>query len=250
MEGLKGYFKSQIQLIGSFLFLMTLMRLLFLIPARFRHVLDFITYINLFFEGFRFDLLVLGFIWIPIWIFFWILGALKKQTFFHHLLFVYLSCVWILSSFIYFNDFFYYTQRGSRFYGLQFLTRIKEEPPMNLFLSSFFQDFQKLTLQQGQFVLGLIISLFLIFLFSGWTRIFRFYIQQKQNILKFSNLKFYQGQTLNFKLVKLFFLSFILIGLAARGTLSPHHLERADSEISNIKSLNELVFNSVWTFFN
>lgn len=40
----------------------------------------------------------------------------------------------------------------------------------------------------------------------------------------------------------------LLAGLAARGTVTPHHLEKQHSLVSSNPSLNQLVLNAVWTF--
>ena len=43
-------------------------------------------------------------------------------------------------------------------------------------------------------------------------------------------------------------LPLILIVLAARGTVTPHHLALEHSEVSNSKELNEMALNAVWCF--
>lgn len=40
----------------------------------------------------------------------------------------------------------------------------------------------------------------------------------------------------------------LIVGLMARGTVTAHHLERAHSEVSVIPAVNELALNAVWCF--
>lgn len=40
----------------------------------------------------------------------------------------------------------------------------------------------------------------------------------------------------------------LLVGLAARGTVTPHHLEKQHSDVSSSPALNQLVLNPVWSF--
>ncbi|MGZ3774805.1 MAG: hypothetical protein ACXVCY_13345 [Pseudobdellovibrionaceae bacterium] len=43
-------------------------------------------------------------------------------------------------------------------------------------------------------------------------------------------------------------LPLLLIALAARGTVEPHHLALEHSEVSNNKAINEMALNAVWCF--
>ena len=43
-------------------------------------------------------------------------------------------------------------------------------------------------------------------------------------------------------------LPFILVFLAARGTVEPHHLALEHSEVSSNTSINEMALNAVWCF--
>jgi len=228
---LKNNFKSYVRLVGSLLFLIMLARFLFLIPFGAQHSLrgiDDFTFFRFILTGFRFDFLVFGFIAIPLWILFWSLWGFKIERYFLKIQTYYLAGVWVLFSILYFNDFFYYARHLKHFYGSK-----PYEPLL--------KNISYLYAQQSWGVLVLIHFFFLFFLFSGVFQIFQF--EKKINFSGFNEKK-------GFKILNYFILSFLGIGLAARGNLSPHHLEKADSEISKTPAFNELVLSSPWAILN
>lgn len=47
-----------------------------------------------------------------------------------------------------------------------------------------------------------------------------------------------------------YFLPFVIVALLARGTLTPHHLAKEHCKINQLEPLTQLCLNPIWAFFN
>jgi hypothetical protein len=196
---------------GVFLILMSLLRYIFYFLSR--QEFEFVyasSILHAFLVGVRFDLLVIGFILIPAVTIFPALFLTKlKEPVLKKILKLYLSLMWglvVLSSFV---SLPLYLLKGRHF-------RWKED------------SFVWLSLDVTTAVLVCIIFLLVILVGLKTIR------NQKFD----RNLPFLKGAW--------HLLAVLIVALAARGTVSAHHLEKADSEISPWENLNELVINSIW----
>lgn len=184
-------------------------------------------FFDLLFQGFRFDLLVWGFFWIPIFVLFWPTFLLfSKSKFYVRWAFEFIrfyfglivSFVAVLSIL----DFDFFSRNLERITYFDWRlqgTNISWNQPMLSF---------------GAFtVIGYLAILFLVFFFEV--------DKSKAKQSKISS--FFERRMYLFCL-----LQFLLIALAARGTLTPHHLNIEHSLVSADPVLNELVLNSVWNW--
>jgi hypothetical protein len=200
---------------------MTLIRYLFYFLTREKfEFVDWGTLLNAFFTGIRFDLLVLGFLLIPIVTLFAMI-CLSPLTDFtlKKIIKTYLSVVWVIivtSSFISL-PFYIMKERHFR-YGLD----------KNIFIWPLV-DITTFALMAGIFILILLAGLKTV-----WKRNIR------------GKSVFWSRFPSILQVLLNFLIPLLVVALAARGTVSPHHLEKAHSEISPWPHVNELVLNSVW----
>lgn len=182
-----------------------------------------------FFAGFRFDLLVMGFFFIPVYIILMIQAYLERwppSMFLFHKL--YFAGVWLLICTLTFVDYFYFARHGTR---MRFSDYMSWSPEVWIE--------QSRGLQQNQVWIFCIITVLLFVL--GYTLV--------KNI-KFGNWKdeYSPMGGSKFEVSWRILLPLLLVALAARGTVEPHHLALEHSEVSNITAINEMALNAVWCF--
>ncbi len=214
------YLPSLAQLAGIFLILMTLLRYIFFFLSRqkFEFVYGSTTF-QAFFVGIRFDLLVLGFLFIPV-VTVWPALILKelKDRLVEKILRTYLVTIWFSIIATSYFSLATFLQRDRHFRWAQ-------------------DTIQSLPLDITSQVL---VTLIFIFAFLvGLKSIYK--IARKP--------RFEIGPKRAGVLVQLvvsLLLPILVVALAARGTLRAHHLEKADSEISPWENVNELTLNAIW----
>lgn len=214
------YLPDLARLAGIFLILMTLLRYIFFFLSR--QKFEFVygsTIFQAFYVGVRFDLLVLGFLFLPI-VTIWPLLILNeaKDRLVEKILRLYLSFVWlaiVASSYLSLPT---YLAKDQHF-------RWKRDV------------FQMLPLDS---VSALLVSLiFLTALAVGIKSISKVKRRPRFELGP-------RKSSLWVQLIVALLVPILIVGLAARGTLAAHHLEKADSEISPWENVNELTLNAVW----
>ncbi|MNS76141.1 hypothetical protein D3C72_1096790 [compost metagenome] len=216
----------------TMVFFMTLFRanLFFLSVFHAVQNLDMTEVLHSFIAGLRFDLLVVGFIMIPITLLILIQAFLEKWPSWLFVFYrVYLATFWVIICSVTYADFFFFARNGRRM-------RLEEYKNWNLDL---LKD-QMMSVQQNNThlvfsiitVMLLILGLSLIFglKFGAWKD-------------EYSPRKGGFGEIVFRILVPL-----ILVALAARGTVEPHHLALEHSEVSNNTVINEMALNAPWCF--
>lgn len=182
-----------------------------------------------FVAGLRFDLLIFGFLFIPLYFLLLIQAVTEKWP---RGMFVfyksYFTVIWFLICAMSFIDFFYFAKHGRR---------MRFEEYMSWHPQVFIEQAQGL--QPNQTWVFVVITVLLFSL--GYMLI---------KSLKFGEWKDeyspQRGSTLETALRIL--LPLILIVLAARGTVEPHHLALEHSEVSSNTAINEMALNAVWCF--
>lgn len=182
-----------------------------------------------FFVGFRFDLLIWGFLLSPVYLLLllpifqerWPRGVFNSIR-------IFLGFMWMCICALTFVDFFYFAKFGQRM-------RYNDYTQWNF--ATFQEQWGLLSNTDAEIFTGVTVLLFLL----GLTVISR---------LKFTNWKNEisprRGSRVEIGLRLL--LPFIVIFLAARGTVEPHHLRYEDSQVSTYKAVNEMALNAVWCF--
>jgi hypothetical protein len=172
------------------------------------------------FTGARFDLLVLGFAWIPVFVFYWIfyfLGGLAKASKGFKSYFLFLILLISLLSVL---DLFWFHSKGMR---LNYLA-LSEDGFWAVADKA--ADFRLVSAIPLMLLPGLIIFL---------TTLWKLNIADTEPSARVSE-----------KVMLNLVLSFIVVASAARGTWTAHHLEWAHAQVSNLKLLNELSINPLW----
>lgn len=191
--------------------------------------LDQIEVFHSFLAGARFDAMVLGFILIPVTIMLLIQAFMEKwpRGFFLFYRF-YFGIFWVAACLLTYADFFYFARMGKRM-------RFAEYTSWNLDL---FRE-QAMALQKDQVTVFSIITVLLLIL--GLMLIMG---------LKFGEWKDeYSPRKGSFlEAAARIILPLILVALAARGTIEPHHLALEHSEVSNNTVINEMALNAPWCF--
>lgn len=178
-----------------------------------------------FFVGFRFDLLVVGFLLIPVVVVaealailgFWNLNLEKSIK-------VALSVLWSIVVLFSYLDFLFYFQFHRRWTwfdaqlsGLQFIFDGWKAMEM------------RVSVMTGLLVLGL-------------------WIVGGRQVERTHSLFIEDRHPQNWQKAFMLLLPILVVGLMARGTVTPHHLERRHSQISGFAPLNELAINVLWAF--
>lgn len=182
-----------------------------------------------FLAGFRFDLLIFGFLFIPIYFVILIQTISEKWPRSMFVVYkVYFTVVWFLICAMTFVDYFYFALHGARMRFNEYL----EWTPQVLMSQA-----QGMPSNQVW-----IFSVITVMLFSlGYMLI---------KGLRFGEWKDeyspHGGSKL--EIVLRLALPLIVIVLAARGTVEPHHLALEHSEVSDNKAINEMALNAVWCF--
>ncbi|UOF00135.1 LTA synthase family protein [Bdellovibrio reynosensis] len=226
----KVFLKLAILSVAMILF-MTLFRmnLYFLSVFHATANVDFIEIVHSFIAGLRFDILVFGFLFIPLY--FLIIGQAITQKWprwmfaFYK---IYFGLAWFLICVLTFIDFFHFAKHG---------VRLRFEGYMNWTFDTLLEQAQGL--QNNQTLIFCVITVMLFSLGYMLVKAIRFGEWKDE----------YSPQAGNgFEIFWRIALPLILIALAARGTVEPHHLRLEHSEVSLNKAVNEMALNAVWCF--
>ncbi|MGZ3769422.1 MAG: hypothetical protein ACXVCP_12935 [Bdellovibrio sp.] len=190
---------------------------------------DLADIISAFIVGFRFDLLVLGFLFIPIYFVVLAQAFLERwpQIMFTAYKF-YFAGAWLLICFSTFIDFFYFARYGHRMRFAEYMSWTPEV---------FNDQFRALPANQAW-----IFSAITFMLFSLG------YMLIKAIKCGYWKDEFSPRYGSKFEVMWRILLPLFLIALAARGTIEPHHLALEHSEVSRNKVINEMALNAVWCF--
>lgn len=226
----KVFFKLAILSLAMVLF-MTLFRLNLYFLSVFHATpnVDFIEVVHSFIAGVRFDILIFGFLFIPLY--FLIMAQALTQKWprgmfsFYK---IYFGLSWFLICVMTFMDFFHFTRHGRR---------LRFEGYMNWNFDTLMEQMK--ALQNNQTVIFCVITVLLFSL--GYMLV---------QSLSFGEWKDeYSPQAgSRFEIVWRIVLPLILIALAARGTVEPHHLALEHSEVSSNTAVNEMALNAPWCF--
>jgi len=182
-----------------------------------------------FMAGFRFDLLVMGFVFIPVYFIVILQAWLQKWTKIMFMFYkTYFVIVWFLICALSFVDYFHFSRHGAH---MRYSDYMSWNPQVLVG--------QAMGLQQSQVWIFCVITVLLFILGYTLTKGIKFGDWKDE----FSP----QGGSKTEILWRLI-VPLLLIGLAARGTVEPHHLALEHSEVSNITAINEMALNAVWCF--
>lgn len=190
---------------------------------------SFMEVLQSFIAGLRFDLLVFGFLFIPIYFVVLIQAFTEKWP---RTMFViyksYFTLVWFLICVLTLVDYFYFANYGRR---MRFNEYMAWTPDTLL------EQAQKMQNNQVWIFCTITVMLFSL----GYTL---------TKSLKFGDWKdeYSPHKGGKFEIGWRVIVPLLLIVLAARGTVEPHHLALEHSEVSNNKAINEMALNAVWCF--
>lgn len=231
-------FKKLLVFNSSVLFAMTLQRLvLFLVVVRhWTFGTSSSVLADVFVAGVRFDLCVLGFMNIPVIFLTWwictdrmintknvVLKAIRKWS-----LWIYLGLTTLVIHVLAMLDLMYFATSGHRWTyfdwqesGLEFFSVVASR-------------------WGGLFTGGIIAFFLLLWIFRSLFILFRVQLHTVE-VAK-------ENQNFGIELLRGVILPLFLVALAARGTISAHHLNIEHSEISPIHGLNQLALSPAWAF--
>lgn len=174
-----------------------------------------------FIAGFRFDLLVMGFFWIPV-----VLGGWASVLFVSpRKLFLFWKLYFVVVVLLIFDfswlDFFWTAFKGERL-NHEFLNENSME-----FLDQSWQ-------QLGPFLSWSVTAFFGIY---AMALVFYLYRLRMKKDYSLPSRKKIMAQAL---------FSIFLVALAARGTWTPHHLNLEHSQISQTPQINQIPLNALW----
>ncbi len=205
---------------GIFLTLMTVIRFIFyFINSRSFEIIDKIVIWKAFFIGFRFDLLVVGFIFIPIVLMgtlWFVFGGDESQ--FIKILKLYFSVTWLLILASSAVSLLHYMKEGRHFRWA--------DPIYGLRLDST--------------TLVLITLIFLFMMATVLKTLWKHFEAPYPQIL--NNFKIPAKAEVVIRIT----VPILAVILASRGSIGHQHLDKDDAQISPWESVNELSVNSVW----
>ena len=182
-----------------------------------------------FLAGFRFDLLVMGFLFIPIYFLVLLQASVVKWPRFMYVSYKsYFILAWLLICFLNFLDYFHFAQAGRR---MRFQDYMSWTP------SAFSQQIQGVL--PYQFWIFCVVTGLLLFLGLSLIRGLQFGDWRDEYSPKKG------GKS---EIFLRFLVPLLVISFAARGTIEPHHLRYEDSQVSNFTRINEMALNAVWCF--
>lgn len=183
--------------------------------------------IHAFWAGLRFDILVLGFISIPFYLVVVLMGVLMWwPRFMWFFMKSYLFLIWISISVLMLFDFFYFARHGRHLRWEQY--------------QSWDWDLA------GGWILALeptrrwmYIGVWIFISIAGLLAL---------RYLKYKNWKDWVSPQKPglFEKTRRILVPALLIALAARGTISAHHLRYEDSQVSFVEAINEMALNPMW----
>jgi hypothetical protein len=182
-----------------------------------------------FLAGLRFDILIFGFLMIPIY-FLLMIGAFTEKwpagvlTGYK----VYLGIAWLVICLLTFVDFFHFAKFGTRM-------RFADYTSWNF--SVLLEQMQ--AMQRHQILIFSVITLMLLSLGYMLTMSLKFG-EWKDEFSPIPGSKWEITWRVLFPL--------LIVFLAARGTVDAHHLGLEHSEVSSMKAINEMALNPVWCF--
>jgi hypothetical protein len=231
-------FKKILVFNGSVLFAMTLQRLvLYLVVVR--HWLfgaESPEVIQSFAVGIRFDLCVLGFMNIPVlFLMWWVCSNMMTKTDNKVFVFIRRWSLWIyfgvttlVIHLLAMLDLMYFASNGHRWTYYDW-----EKSGLDFFFT---------TVQRwGALFTGGIIAFFLLlWVFRSLFVLFRIQMHTTDSAS--------EKKSLAIEVLRGIVAPVFLVALAARGTLTAHHLGMEHSEVSHVQALNELALSPVWAF--
>jgi hypothetical protein len=190
---------------------------------------DFTEVVHSFLAGLRFDTLIIGFALIPVVLLTTLQAFLESwpRTMFT-IYRCYLGFAWIVICLMSFVDFYHFTNVG---------TRMRFADYMGWNFDTLMEQAQKI--QPNQSVIFAVITLLLLAL--GLMLIVA---------LRFGDWKdeYSPRKGSRFEILIRLILPFVLVVLAARGTIEPHHLALEHSIVSSVASINEMALTPLWCF--
>lgn len=182
-----------------------------------------------FLAGLRFDTLVVGFVLVPVYFVLLFQAIIKKWPAKMFIIYrAYFLLVWIAICSLTVVDFMYFTQMGRRM-------RFADYQSWNL--GELVERAQQLP--DNQFWVFSTISVLLFFL--GWMLIQNIKLGHWKDEYSPNNGSRWEA---SLRIV----VPLLVIFLAARGTVEPHHLRLEHSEVSLNPVINEMALNAVWCF--
>lgn len=182
-----------------------------------------------FLAGFRFDLLVFGFILAPIYLLLMVQAFSEKWPRFLFAFYkIYFALFWTLVCVLSFMDFFFFSRFGKRMRFADYMSWTPEQLIE-----------QAQALQPNQVWIFCTITVLLLSL--GYMLI---------KSIRFGDWKDEYSPAMGSKVEVIWrmALPLVLVVLAARGTVEAHHLELEHSEVSDNTAINEMALNAVWCF--
>jgi hypothetical protein len=181
-----------------------------------------------FWIGFRFDLLILGFVLMPVALLHTAFGLLRFwPALTARFVLVYLSFVWALLTL------------DASFEALFFVINQRHANAVELFEASESLVTEAYSLM-GSTTLTMFLAIMVCLLFLGVRGFFR----QERRMTR--NVEFPYEKVSTSELVLRLVAPLFFVALAARGTVTAHHLEKAHSQFSSWDIANQLALNSAW----
>lgn len=229
VEHFRKVFVSFYKMIVVFLMMLTLLRFMNYFLSR-EHFVEasVLQLCTVFLTGVRFDLLVMGFVFMPVMLVMILQTILKFWSEkMRHVYRTYWGTFWISTCFINFADLPFYFYQGRHVRGGEIFD---------------FSFFPFILSQLGYTSILLVQGIIVFILLLGFKFIFAWALPKVAQTVRLTpaNPKDYLQA-----LFKLLFPIFV-VALCARGTLTPHHLEKQHSEITDNERLNELALNPLW----
>lgn len=177
-----------------------------------------------FWAGFRFDLLVLGFFWIPVVAVTWVVAFAIRPRKVFWLWKIYFILVFLYIAGLSLSDFFWISTAGERLNH-------------RVFQSNWLEVLAKGCAQVGEYD-----CLFV----SGWILISAIALCVFTARLPWVEAA---SQSARMKSVFQALISVFITAFAARGTLTPHHLNIEHAQVSKNSQINQLPLNAIWNLY-
>jgi hypothetical protein len=190
---------------------------------------SFLEILHSFGAGIRFDILIFGFLLIPIYFVLLIQAVAEKWPNWIFTIYkVYFAAMWVIICLLSYVDFFHYAHHGRR---MRFAEYSNWTPQLT------WEQMQSLQTNQALFftISAVILTALGCMLIRG---------------LQFGQWKdeYSPQKGSRIELALRIVLPLLLIVLAARGTVEAHHLALEHSQVSDNSALNEMALNAVWCF--
>jgi hypothetical protein len=185
------------------------------------------------FNGLRFDALILGFVYLPLYFLSWVFSL--------RWIAIYLKFTWLIIVILNFINLHFFMKHGTHRYWSD-----------HLVLEGYVSDAKSWWINESLVTALVLILIYLLIFGIGHKTVSDLMLAEKPDELRNEQsdeaennprLRFEAPLRNGLKSI----LVLCLLALMARGSLFKHHLRREDSEVTSSSALNEIVLNPLWT---